>query len=154
MFLSVHTAVGILIGKQIPNPFISFLAGFLSHFVVDVVPHGDDELNIWLENGNRRTKIRNIVGLDIALSASLLSAAVSKADNRAIPSILAATFGSIVPDLVWWPWKIFEISKNRTIYKFVKFHHYCQKRIRNDIPFKYGFAFQVLTLVALFLLIF
>jgi hypothetical protein len=154
MFLSVHTAAGILIGEQIPNPLIAFTAGFLSHFIVDVVPHGDDELNLWLEKGSRRAKIRNVVGLDIALSASLLSTAISKADTRHIPSILAASLGSVLPDLVWWPWKLFKISKDRLLFKFVAFHHNIQERLRKNVSFKYGFAFQLLTLIALSLLIF
>ncbi|MBU4347639.1 hypothetical protein KKD19_03500 [Patescibacteria group bacterium] len=154
MFLSVHTAAGIFIGKQIPNPFLAFMVGFFSHFIVDMVPHGDDELNLWLEKGGRRIKIRNVVGLDIALSSALVSAAISRVDIRCIPSILAAAFGSVLPDLVWWPWKIFEISKEKLLFKFVNFHHNLQEKFKRNVSFKYGFAFQVLTLIGLALLIF
>jgi hypothetical protein len=39
MFLTVHAAAGLVIGKYIHNPLLAFLAGFLSHLFLDFLPH-------------------------------------------------------------------------------------------------------------------
>ena len=41
MFLTVHAATGILIGKYTGNIYLAFIAGFLSHLILDIIPHGD-----------------------------------------------------------------------------------------------------------------
>src|SRR4030042_5795292 len=41
MFLTVHGAIGIIIGQRIPNPLLAFIVGFISHYIFDIIPHGD-----------------------------------------------------------------------------------------------------------------
>lgn len=42
MLLTPHAAVGIAIGSAIPDPKIAIPLAFLSHFVLDAIPHWDD----------------------------------------------------------------------------------------------------------------
>ena len=44
MFLTVHATLGITVGQTTGNIFLAFFAGLLSHFVLDVIPHGDTEM--------------------------------------------------------------------------------------------------------------
>jgi hypothetical protein len=44
MFMTVHAAAATIIGKQVNSSIIAFLLGLLSHFVLDMIPHGDERL--------------------------------------------------------------------------------------------------------------
>ena len=46
MFLTAHTSVALLISTKIINPFLGFILGFISHFLVDIIPHGDESIGI------------------------------------------------------------------------------------------------------------
>ncbi|MCA9325530.1 hypothetical protein KDA23_05720 [Candidatus Saccharibacteria bacterium] len=41
MYVSVHATVGAVVGQQTGNPLLAFGAGFASHLLLDVIPHGD-----------------------------------------------------------------------------------------------------------------
>ena len=44
MFLTVHSAVGLVIPHYVKNPFLAFFAGFILHYVFDIIPHGDTKI--------------------------------------------------------------------------------------------------------------
>ena len=41
MFLTVHGAIGVIIGEQVKNPIWAFVVGLISHYIFDLIPHGD-----------------------------------------------------------------------------------------------------------------
>jgi len=52
MFLTIHAAAGLIIGKYIHNPPLAFLAGFLSHLILDAIPHDPRYSKKWRVNEN------------------------------------------------------------------------------------------------------
>ena len=42
MFLTPHVAVAVAIAAVVPNPILAIPLAFLSHFVLDMLPHWDD----------------------------------------------------------------------------------------------------------------
>ena len=44
MFLTTHAAAGIAISHYVHNPWAVFALSFASHFVLDFIPHGDENL--------------------------------------------------------------------------------------------------------------
>jgi len=48
MFLTVHAASGLVIGKYVDSSILAFLFGFISHLLLDMVPgHDPIELKKW-----------------------------------------------------------------------------------------------------------
>ncbi|MDD5290016.1 MAG: hypothetical protein PHT40_02330 [Patescibacteria group bacterium] len=47
MFLTVHAAAGLIIGKYIHNSLLAFLAGFISHLILDAIPHDPKDPKKW-----------------------------------------------------------------------------------------------------------
>lgn len=45
MILVTHAVVGGAVGQIISNPVLAFSAGFLSHFILDAIPHWDYPLH-------------------------------------------------------------------------------------------------------------
>jgi len=41
MLLTVHAATGVLIGQKVSIWWLAFIIGFISHFIMDMIPHGD-----------------------------------------------------------------------------------------------------------------
>ena len=41
MFLTIHSTVGVIIGEQTNSIWLAFILGFISHFIFDIIPHGD-----------------------------------------------------------------------------------------------------------------
>lgn len=44
MLLTVHAATGVLIGQQTSNWWLAFIIAFASHFIMDMIPHGDQKI--------------------------------------------------------------------------------------------------------------
>ncbi len=43
MLDTVHVLTGLVLGRYIDNPFLAFVAGVASHFVLDAMPHWDGD---------------------------------------------------------------------------------------------------------------
>ena len=50
MFLTVHAASGLVLGKYLDNSLLAFLAGFISHLILDIIPHDALEWKKWRAN--------------------------------------------------------------------------------------------------------
>ena len=44
MFLSNHAAVGALLAVHTDNPASAFVLGYFSHYLLDMIPHGDEKV--------------------------------------------------------------------------------------------------------------
>ncbi len=98
MFLTVHATVGALIGQSVPNPWIAFVLGFISHFFVDFIPHGDQNL---INGATQRERIKKLLGITAIDLALLALVALYFATNKtfAYPlSVAAGAFGAMLPD--------------------------------------------------------
>lgn len=102
MFLTVHATAGVLIGQQTGNIWLAFLAGFISHFILDAIPHGDQGLiknryNITLDELKlmRRLGITDTAIMGIVVSASYLFGLIT-----APLTVLFSVAGSILPDYI------------------------------------------------------
>lgn len=106
MFLTIHSSAGIFIGSQINNPLLALGLGFLSHLILDMIPHGDESLGESPELGPRgqAAKIKRlflISSLDLLLVILLFNYLASQNLIIFTPSLLAGLLGSIVPDFIW-----------------------------------------------------
>ncbi|NQU77838.1 hypothetical protein HQ544_04030 [Candidatus Falkowbacteria bacterium] len=167
MFLTVHAAAGILIGQQLQNPILAFLIGLFSHFLIDVVPHGDKELDIWLKHGNIKKRIKNIVLTDIVIATVLSIYFIYKIDVNYAYAMTAAIIGSTLPDVLyilwnplkilkqsWNPFKLLKKTSKKTSVKITKFHaRTIQRFIKKELSIKYALFLQTLIIVILAFLI-
>jgi len=101
MFLTVHAAAGILIGEQTSSPWLAFFLGIASHLVLDMIPHGDENL---VSNKNQKTRFYKymvISALD-TLGVIVLAFILWQKNkiNLSLPQ-LAAIVGAVLPDYIW-----------------------------------------------------
>lgn len=122
MTLTTHAAIGAAIGTVVGNPVLGFFLGAASHFLVDMIPHGDNELS----DRFRVQKKKNIpvayVTVDGVCTAILIALFASVFHENITPAFAAAIIGSTLPDLLVG---IAELFKKNTLFRaYYKFHFF------------------------------
>ena len=133
MFLTVHAATGAFIGQHSPGMIVAFLLGIISHFILDMVPHGDDALEVWHSHGKTK-RVYFIATLDSILTIILILY-LFKYNEFAYPKvIIMGILGGILPDIInssylvlksnkWW-------IKNIAVFH-QKMHNSIGRKFRN-----------------------
>lgn len=101
MFLTTHAAAGILIGHYTNDPLAVFGISFASHFVLDFIPHGDEELyhdQEW-KNERRYRRVILINTVDIAVLTGMIIWVLAHPEYPHGKLMLIGILGSILPDL-------------------------------------------------------
>lgn len=98
MYLTTHAAVGVLISQQTSNPWVAFFGAIVSHFVLDFVPHGDENVENWAKVRARRIAL--IAVLDLGGIGLLLLALVQKVTLPTFNLVVLGVVGAILPDVL------------------------------------------------------
>lgn len=125
-----HTVVGATIASKIPNPIIAIPAAFLSHFLLDIIPHWNPHLYTEKKQFGRPTaKSTRIVVIDIILSlaAGFFIAYLAWPNVSQAATIIAASFAAVVIDVVEGFYFFFNI--NGGLERLVKF----QRRVQWNV---------------------
>lgn len=126
MYLSTHAAVGVLVSQSVDRPLYVFLLSVLSHFVLDFIPHGDEDIGRWA-----REKPKNALLLGFADVGILSLMIVVLYATQSLPEmalISAGIIGAVVPDLLS---NIFPIIHHYTSWFFVeRFIHRALDRLQ------------------------
>ena len=111
MFLTPHVAVAVAIAAVLPNPILAIPLAFLSHFVLDMLPHWDD-----LGLGKLRDRTARIpshaaqlVVMDglLAVSFALFFIFFALPDWGVAFSIAACSLAALLPDAYYIPLAFF-----------------------------------------------
>ncbi|PIS05122.1 MAG: hypothetical protein COT81_02755 [Candidatus Buchananbacteria bacterium CG10_big_fil_rev_8_21_14_0_10_42_9] len=149
MFLTVHSVVGANLGKISPDPITAFILGFISHFLIDLIPHGDYEYFAPHKFPTRWKRIRKIMAFAI-VDSTLATIVVSLYMAWALPlnpwSIAAGVIGAIMPDLLMG---IGEMTDKKFLGRFWKFHlkfHHFEVENKMRLNMKQGLVVQSIAL--------
>ena len=149
MFLVIHAAAGASLGAQVQNPFLAFILGLISHYILDSIPHGDEKLRQDFED-KHRVKCTFIVGLDFVLTIFTIIV-ITFFDLPANPlSMASGIFGALLPDFIQLT---YFLSKHPWLKKISNLHdnfHYNNNRF--NLGYIRGFFLQAGILVLLFLI--
>lgn len=175
MYLTPHAAVGVLLSQQVDKPLWAFLLAFLSHFIIDFIPHGDEPVGEWMTKRLRRMFF--IGGVDLTLvfimTVVLLTVETDPAKNALI---LAGIFGAMLPDFLsmvfptlhekfnWFfltRW-VHSLLEGARVTHFVgavnwihmKLHRFLLNRYRMRLSLERGIVFQSIFLVLVLILVF
>jgi len=163
MFATVHTASGLLIASKISNPWWIFFIGLISHYLIDLIPHGDRHLEDGLYNADTKKnkvilKIILIILIDLTISCSLVIYYLMINSWVNWQNTILAVFVVLLPDFLMGLAKItnlfklensknFLIKLNLKIYKVhIKVHNFFPSKM----PLTVGLIIQ-LALIIIFL---
>src|SRR5437868_4335098 len=92
-----HAATGALIAVVIKNPAVALPAAFLSHFVIDILPHWDFKF----KGGPREMQAGRLIDINLALIFLIIIIAVY---HGPAGLILAGGLLAILPDAIFLPY--------------------------------------------------
>ena len=159
MVLATHAVVGTIVATTFTsNPYIAFIIGFVSHFMIDPIPHWDYKLKsvdrdpTGYINNDVRIDRSFVFDLIKVLFDAFLGTVVSIIifwflyEKSSLLVILAAITGAILPDpLQFLYWK----TKSKFLFPLQRFHKFIHGRQLKVHP-HLGVALQLLV-VTLFL---
>lgn len=152
MFLTSHTAAAILIATKIQNPFFGFILGLLSHFILDIVPHGEGGL--FAGNQSHRQKLLSLAKLaavDFLVALILLVSTLYflKPNNNFI--FIATVSGAVLPDFLWGSIELFKL---KFLNWFLVLHHRAHDLLDIVYDIKYGLLVQTVFITLCLYLVF
>jgi len=163
MFITIHAAAGALVGTEVSNPILAFVSGFLLHFVLDFIPHGDCEMGtkFWgllKKKFSEEEKIRSLAAYGMVDYIALIFFIFYSIKNFHFAkddTVIWGMIGGILPDLLV---VLYMITKSRLLKWFFDLHatvhHWLINRMGNDIPLKLGFVMQAVVFLLLFILLY
>jgi hypothetical protein len=99
MYLSLHTTIAIATSKFLPNPILAFFVNIVLHFIMDFIPHGDDETKEKIVS-NKYDKTFIIISLVDLISSSLIIWYYGWSQGFLLsPNLPWAILGGVLPDL-------------------------------------------------------
>jgi hypothetical protein len=151
MYLSVHAAAGLALARVIPNPLVAFIAGLLSHFVLDFIPHGDEFL---AEATFTRARIRRRL-LGAAFLDGVIMVIFLLIYNWTTPVInlsaaIAAVIGSLLPDALNG---FYLITQAPLLKRFIHWHGKLHNLPGHELSWPKGIMIQALVFTAFWLLL-
>jgi len=102
MILSVHFIAGAAITKIIPNKLIAYPLAFLSHFLLDALPHADYSLR-GISGGWKKKSFYLTIGnliLDVVAGIIFIIIFAAAFDNFDIKTALIGGFFGVLPDFL------------------------------------------------------
>jgi len=153
MFLTVHSAAAVIVSQITPNPLLAFILALISHFILDLIPHGDQEFAQDKTQILKKEKklLFSIAAVDIILMSGLLL--FFYLNNLAKPSlvVIAALTGALLPDFLS---ALFLIAENQILKKIFYFQNWLHYLFWGfTVNFKIGLIIQLIFLLGFLALI-
>ena len=143
MTLTTHAAIGAAIGSAVGNPIIGFVLGAASHFLVDMIPHGDNQLaDLFRIHKKKRKLAIAYVTIDAVVAMYMVMAIFLVRTDGTNIAFAAAIAGSILPDLLVGLSDLFRTKALRIFCKFHFYFHDFFSRKHGDVPLKYALLGQ------------
>ena len=151
MLLSVHATVGAIIGENVNTPLLAFVLAFISHFILDIIPHGDEALVKAYREDFKNKAMMGMIIFDFVSTIILLVLLFGFQKINFNPVVVWGIVGGIAPDVMV---AINEITQKH-FKRMNKFHGWTHDRINKKMswtmPLKLGLLLQ---LIIIYLILF
>jgi len=144
MYLINHAAIGIALASQVSNPVAAFGIGWVSHYLADFFPHGDEGVGEWAARKNEIPRILGIVAIDGMLFLGAF--AWFSAHQGFSWSAAAAAIGSFVPDIMWG---LEKLAGRKLFGIFERLHSWNHNYFKIKLPVFAGVSLQIMFAAAL-----
>ena len=145
MVVSVHTLAGAMLSELPFHAVIIFFISFFSHFLIDMIPHGDEHVFKGCPREMRLKSIKKFITLDLTVSFTLILFCFIYYPSSQYIYLFAGIFGNLLPDLLV---VLHEIYKFKFLEKFHRLHTYFHDFIKFQ-P-KFGLFLQLIIFLILF----
>lgn len=151
MLLSVHATVGAIIGENVGTPLLAFILGFISHFILDIIPHGDEELIKAYRNDFKNRGMLYLIIFDLISTITLLALLFLFHKISFNYTVIWGIIGGVVPDLMVAINEITHKHFSRTHKVHCWTHDKLCCNLNWTMPLKLGLLLQLLIITLLIL---
>jgi phosphatidylglycerophosphatase A len=150
MTLTTHATLGAVIGHTVGTPLLAFVFGFISHFLIDMIPHGDTGLadNYKIHKRRRKTALAYVM-VDAVIAILFVLLLANTRDLDSLRTFSWGIVGGVLPDLIVG---LYEITKTPLLKWFntlhFAFHDFFVRR-KGDVPLYYALLAQVVLIAYL-----
>lgn len=145
MLLVVHTLTGAAIGQAIGQPWLAGAISFASHFVLDMIPHGDEHILACPDRCHTQIKkYLPIIKVDAIASVAVFIFIASNPSIFSL-SVLVSIICSVLPDILSGLYELGHWKKWQKMYfpRFWRLHRFIHNHIiRWDPGMSLGFLIQ------------
>ncbi len=158
MFITVHAAAATIVGRFVPNAWLAFLLGLVSHFILDMIPHGDEEMEkrfcgLKFRRFREEEQIKFMAwygSMDSFFLAVYLIFLFKNFDFAHADNVVWAIIGGILPDIMAVLYKVKKIKTFEPINWFhTNVHRSIINRFKINIKLKPGIFMQVCIMIFL-----
>jgi len=150
MTLTTHATLGAVIGHAVGIPYLAFIFGFISHFLIDMIPHGDTGLSDNFRVHKRRRKhVVAFVMIDAIIALFFVLLLANTRDIESMRTFSWGIVGSVLPDFLVG---IYDITKTPLLRWFNKLHFYFHDffvKRKGDVPLYYALMAQIVIIAYL-----
>ncbi len=150
MTLTTHATLGAVIGHAVGTPVLAFVFGFISHFLIDMIPHGDTGLsdNFRVLKRKRKQAVA-YVAVDAVVAIFFVLLLANTRDIDSVRTFTWGIIGGVLPDFLVG---VYEITKTPLLRWFntlhFAFHDFFVKR-KGDVPLYYALMAQIVLIAYL-----
>ena len=134
MFLTVHASLGTLIGQHINTAWLAFILGIISHYFLDLIPHGDSNIH-----GTQ--KFFALASLDAVCLGILVVFLFTQIPFEYPKNIAWAIVGAIIPDITW---VLESMTRTKLFRPLPEFNRLMHKVIKFDFTLVQGMILQLI----------
>ncbi|MDD5341330.1 MAG: hypothetical protein PHC97_02725 [Patescibacteria group bacterium] len=145
MLISVHATIGAVIGEKIHYSLFAFALAFLSHFILDIIPHGDKALIKAYRSNFKNKAMLYLIVFDIISTIILLGLMFYFHKLTYSPSVLWGIIGGVLPDFMV---AVHEIS-HKHFNRARKAHDFFHEKLNWSIPLNLSLIYQIIILYLL-----
>jgi hypothetical protein len=143
--------MGVLIGQNVPTPGLAFSLGVASHFMLDLIPHGDSQLYKNYKDGYAVRRSMAYAAIDSVVAIIVFIYLLENASYASRATMVSGVVGAIIPDFLV---ALGEGVRIRALQWFQRLHIRIHDAIANrigNIPLGAGVPMQ---LILLFIMLF
>lgn len=150
MTLTAHAAIGAVIGEAIGNPILGFVIAIAIHFLIDIIPHGDNFLsnNFRILKRHRKQAVAYVT-VDAICAILFVLFIVNVRDVALIRPISMGIIGSVLPDLLVGLYDVTKSKYLRWIFDLHFIFHNLIIKKHGDIPLRYALIAQAVLVILL-----
>lgn len=141
MFITPHTSVAFWISTKVTDPVLAFVFGLISHFILDMIPHGDDNLGDHLRGRAKFLYEMKIASVDTIIAGAMILFFLFYGPVVNEWVLFGAILGAWLPDLAWIAIETFKIQ---ALYWYVVYHGKLHNLFDWQYSPVYGVPFQIL----------
>ena len=123
MFLAVHASVGALAGNAVASPVAAFVLGFVSHFFIDMIPHGDAAMYEGYKSGAKRRIAIFYVAADAVATLVIIATFFLFQDFFSPLNVALGIVGGLLPDLIVGLYEMVEPRRHKSWYRRLESFH-------------------------------